>query len=463
MSKKDFIYLLGICLIEIICITGQVLGLNVIIFMIPLLSYLLFYLKENHLILHKKGILLIIPILVLSISFLIYDNSLKYLNIIGIPLLTIVMIYEIINPITNLEDLFQKGIYALFKSFDYLISHIKNTVEIIKEFLPKKNTKLKRLKSYLIVIPIFLVVLILLSSADLIFASIFKDIIKFLDYLSFEEIVRRVIHFTLIFLFLGAFLLYLKKEKGNVPSTSTGIKVEDFTIKLLLTLLNGTYIVFNCIQIFSLGFHKLPANITYAEYARTGFFQLMIISMINIGIILISKKSKSSKYIKGMNLLMVLLTFLIMLSSFYRMYLYEQVYGYTLLRIGVYLALVTEAILLIPTIFYILKKDFKVFKYYLMIPIIIYTILNLVSIDKIITNRNIALYRQKNKIDIEYLQNENADNIEELLKFYETLEEKEMKESLRRYLKLYQTDSDNIFEYNISKEKAKTLLKEELK
>ena len=74
---------------------------------------------------------------------------------------------------------------------------------------------------------------------------------------------------------------------------------------------------------------------------------------------------------------MVFLTLIIIVSSFLRMNLYEQAYGYTLLRLGVYFILITEGILLIPTIIYILKSKFNVLNYYMIITIAIYLFVNL--------------------------------------------------------------------------------------
>ena len=462
MTKKYLLSLVLISLLQIILITGQVLGLNVILFMIPFLLFIIFFLKDNNLINNKKGLLLLIPIIILSLSYLIYDNILNYLNILVIPILTIFMLIEVINQTDNLECLIEKFFFMIFKPFDYLSIHVNNTRDILKNTNIKKN-KLKRIKSYLIVIPIIIIVLVLLSSADIVFASFFKDINNIFKDIKVEGIITRIFQFFILFLYLGATLMYLLKEKIEVGKISKGIKVEEFTIKLLLFSLNIIYVVFIFIQIFSLGLHKLPKGITYSEYARTGFFQLMIISIINIVIILISKSTKENKLIKGMNLLMVLLTFMIIYSSFYRMHLYEITYGYTLLRLGVYFILLTEVILLIPTIIYIVKDNFKVLKYYLIIPIIIYSMINLISIEKIITNRNISLYNKKHKIDIEYLENNYGDNIEELIDFYHTVGDKEIKKSLSVYFKNYNPEMDNILEFNISKYKAKKLIKEELK
>ena len=93
------------------------------------------------------------------------------------------------------------------------------------------------------------------------------------------------------------------------------------------------------------------------------------------------------------------------------MNLYEQAYGYTLLRLGVYITLFTEVVLLIPTVMYILKDKMNVLNYYVIIITVVYTFINLFSVDTIIARRNIDRYYQKQDIDIEYLSNYHSDNI----------------------------------------------------
>ena len=53
---------------------GNRLGINVILFIGPLLGFLYYVLKQNKKINNKKGLLFMIPIILLSIFYLIYDN-----------------------------------------------------------------------------------------------------------------------------------------------------------------------------------------------------------------------------------------------------------------------------------------------------------------------------------------------------------------------------------------------------
>ena len=188
----------------------------------------------------------------------------------------------------------------------------------------------------------------------------------------------------------------------------------------------------------------------------------MFISVINLIIILLSKSTKETKYNKIMSIIMIFLTLIIIASSFIRMYLYESTYGYTLLRLGVYVILITEVLLLIPTIIYIFNSKFNILRSYLYIVTFVYTFINLFSIEKIITENNIKRYYIKNDIDIEYLENYNYDNIPKLYELFKKTDDKELKQRIVFYFchmkNNLKIDNDSIFEYSYSKEEAKKIL-----
>lgn len=460
--KKAWIYLLLICIINSILLYGQSLGINVIIFTIPFLIFLVVYLKINKLIKNKKGLLLIIPILILSSTYLFYNNVFTYLNILVIPILYILLFIFTITPTYNFIDLLKKGIYMVFQPFENIGSLNRVVTASIKKKIKLSNDTSKKIKSILIVIPIVIVILSLLNSADMVFNSYFKSIFNNFHNLSIYNIMGRIIMIIVLFTYIGSTFIYLLK----IDKTETKkLEIEYYTIRLLLTVLNIIYVLFDIIQIRSLLLHHVGNTISYAEYARSGFFQLMFISVINVIIILLSKNTKETKYNKIMSLLMVFLTLIIIVSSFMRMYLYESTYGYTVLRLGVYIILITEVLLLIPTIIYIFNSKTKILRYYLYITIFVYTFINLFSIEDIITKNNIERYYKKKDIDIDYLENYNYDNIPLLINFYHKCDDKEIKENLKYYFNdikdQLKVDNNSIFEYSISKEQAKRKLKKE--
>ena len=86
------------------------------------------------------------------------------------------------------------------------------------------------------------------------------------------------------------------------------------------------------------------------------------------------------------------------------MHFYESAYGYTILRLLVYCSLITEGILFIPTILYILDKNINLVKSYSIIIIAMYICMNFMNFDNIIAKRNIDRYFETGKIDMLYLK-----------------------------------------------------------
>lgn len=463
--KKNLIYILIICIIHSILLYQKILGINVILLTIPLLLVLYKFLKDNDLIKNKKGLLFMIPIIILSITYFVYDNIFKEFNVLVIPALYLLMYVYTIRPTNNLITLIVQMARTAFKPLDKVSNFIKETKQSLEERLKIKGDNKKKIKSIIVVIPVVIVVLVLLSSADMVFGNMFSSVLDIFQDTPIDNIIGRMIVGVILFIYMGSLMKYLYESFPQEKDEDRYVKAEEFTIKLLLTTLNVIYVIFDIIQIHSLMLHHVGDKINYAEYARSGFFQLMFISILNIIILLISKRNSNTKYNKIMELLMTGLTLIIIISSFLRMHLYEATYGYTLLRLGVYIILTTEVILLIPTILYILKEKYPILKSYLIVVVSVYTFINLFSIENIITKNNINRYYDTGKIDIEYLKNNNNDNIPQLVELYKNVIEAkdiENREEVKILLEIYldedfidkNSKTNSIFEYNISKEKA---------
>lgn len=438
------------------------LGLNIILFIIPLLIFLynvFFIFDKKKMIRNRYGLLFLIPIILLSISYFIYDNYFfQWFNIIIITLSFFLMYLFTIKPTsyfsTFLSDLWKIAFYP----FSYFEKYFKLVSNSISSFLKLSDFGKRKIKSIIIVLPIVIIVFLLLSSADMIFSNIFDQFFKIFQGLSIDNIFSRGIRIAIIFTYLGSSIYYIlyafTKEKEKQKNENK--RIDHYTIKILFISLNILYVVFDFIQIRSLIFHQGLKNIHYAEYARSGFFQLMFISFINIVILLLSKKAdEDTKFNKLMGSIMISLTFIIIVSSFMRMYMYESAYGYTLLRLLVYVILITEGILLIPTFIYIFNPKINILKYYIVIAYIVYTLLSLSPVDLFIAENNVERYYKKRKIDIYYLLNSSTDNISILCDLYQD-EDFEQRELLRSYLQNTYRDNknDSLVEYNLSRNRA---------
>ena len=124
--------------------------------------------------------------------------------------------------------------------------------------------------------------------------------------------------------------------------------------------------------------------------------------------------------------------------------------------------------MIIPTIVYIVKGKFNIFKTYFVIAITMYTIVNFVNIDAIIARKNVNRYINKDEIttkrdiDFTYLKyNTGTDAIPEIVRLYNNVSDENLKREINNYLyNQYATvkEKSNWQEFNISKQKAKSIL-----
>ena len=463
------------------------LGISVMMFTIPTIIFLIYILEKNKKIQDKKAILFSIPIILLSSTYFIFNNTFfKILNIFVIIILLIIMCIFLSKKKLKLPE-FMYNILAI------ILGSLESIEEVLKFFKPRKkeneqknNPNLRKLgKSILISAPIIIIVLLLLISADEIFANMFQGVFTFLENLvsipnTFDLIIR-IIFIAITFMIIAGFIINLiakntmynqEEIEEDKQEYKSGINIENMTINTIFTILNIIYLIFSIIQFTNL-FSTIgnDPNFDYANYARQGFFQLMFVSFINFIIIFIAKINKQektkneTKYTKYMSILTIIFTIIIIISAFYRMILYEQEYGYTYLRLFVYFILITELIITIPVIAYILGKKIDLLKTIITITSTMYLILNFINIDNIIAKNNIDRYLEdpeENEIDISYLiTSTNTDAISQLTRLLNT-NDPIVVESVKNYLYNEQRELEieemDFQELNLSKIEAKNVL-----
>ena len=107
-------------------------------------------------------------------------------------------------------------------------------------------------------------------------------------------------------------------------------------------MVNAVYILFCVIQFtYLFGGEEVIRSIpdyTYAEYARRGFSELIVVTVINLSILLIGlhftkNDGKLDRLVLALRCLLVLCTVIMLYSAHLRLKLYEEAYGYTYARI----------------------------------------------------------------------------------------------------------------------------------
>ncbi|MCM1102264.1 MAG: DUF4173 domain-containing protein [Clostridium sp.] len=270
----------------------------------------------------------------------------------------------------------------------------------------------------LIAMPLLLIVLALLGSADVVFRNL-TDI--FWQNINLGNLCN--IGFRIVFLFFAAYMLtaYLCKHRINekVGDYRIGEPVLAITVNSLLTVI---YLVFSCIQIVYLfwGKMQLPEGYTYAAYAREGFFQLLAVSILNLVIVLVSVSFfKENGVLKAILTVMSLCTFIMIASSAMRMILYIWFYDLTFLRILVLWGLALLFVLFVGVIISIYSSRFPLFRYSMAVVTVLYLALSFSHPDYIIAAVNLSNAEEDK--DWSYLSGLSADAAPVLIPYLEEL------------------------------------------
>jgi hypothetical protein len=212
------------------------------------------------------------------------------------------------------------------------------------------------LRGGLLAVPVLFIFTALLVSADAVFENAVARVLSLDLGLSFVDTVGR-----LVFTGAGAFAalgllahaLRRRRHGGEAGETEVAPAVArlGFTESLtLLGLVDLLFLGFAVIQLaFLFGEARLPSGLTYAGYARRGFFELLTVSMMTLGLSMalarwtrLQSQGQLTAFRAACSA-MVGLVLLILASAVKRMALYESAYGYTHLRVYTHVFMVVLA------------------------------------------------------------------------------------------------------------------------
>ncbi|MCM1064672.1 MAG: DUF4173 domain-containing protein [Eubacterium sp.] len=274
------------------------------------------------------------------------------------------------------------------------IGELQRPVQDGALYQKNRNGKRSRTTGYILIglivsVPLLLIVLALLASADVFFLEMTRKVFGSINLSNVTDITFRI---AVMFFFSYMLTAYLCKKqiKEEVKNRRTGEPVIAVTVTAMLTFV---YLIFSVVQIAGLflGQLKLPAGYTYAEYARQGFFQLLAVSILNLIIVLVCMSYfRESRVLKVILTLMSLCTFIMIASSAMRMIIYIRFYYLTFLRILVLWALALLTVLFLGILVNIYAEKFPLFRYSMAVVTVFYLALSFAHPDYIIARVNVA-------------------------------------------------------------------------
>jgi len=370
----------------------------------------------------KSSIFYETSIFLLSISVFLTDSyQLNKITKQGILLLTLVYLLHAVYE--DQEWDFVKYFTATFITLFSFIANIFTPFTHATEYAeknPADETRTYTIKYILIglaaSIPVLFVIIVLLSTADIVFDSYIWDLLNKINIWNMISISCLIIcaFFTAYCVLAG---LCQKKVKEECPNRRN---LEPIPVIIVTGLVTAVYLLFCTIQIVYL-FGKvqsifltsditaqgmLPNGYTYAEYARQGFFQLLVVCLLNLGMVLFCTTFfRENRLLKTLLTIICACTYIMLASSAYRMFLYISSYGLTFLRVIVLWALAVIAILMAGTMMHLFSSHFPLFRFGVAVVSVCYIGLAFSHPDYYIAKYNMEQYTKS------YFMGEDKNNI----------------------------------------------------
>jgi hypothetical protein len=428
------------------------------------------------------GWFLFIPILLLSAAFAIHSNPvLLARNSVLIPLLLLVQTTLLVygyewSSVRCVLRFMDRLIRQVFGTAPEVFLEPISLAKAVDRMAPEKRKTLKNIFIGLIIsAPVLVVVIALLAEADTVFQNLIANALKPLEFIGSIPLAEHMGVIGIITVLLFGYLALVLKAKVERISESAerDSGAWDATIvATVLVMVNAVYILFCAIQFtYLFGGEEVIRSIpdyTYAEYARRGFSELIVVTVINLSILLIGLRftkngGKLDRLVLALRCLLVLCTVIMLYSAHLRLKLYEDAYGYTYARIFAHTFIGFLFTLFMLTLYKLWRRELPLVKAFAIAALLAYTTLNYVNVDAIIARKNIDRYLGTGKIDLDYLQELSYDAMPELTRLSVVdngdMAGKKMEVFLRD--KGAELRSESPWQsYNFSKAKAKRILSE---
>ncbi|WP_310602738.1 DUF4153 domain-containing protein [Anaerosporobacter sp.] len=383
-------------------------GLVYPLFLLALYEVTWSVMKKQGILLDKRYLGEVICSFLLAISTVLTTNdSIIVFNTLGIIILYLIMLCRVYLADKDMGT--PRLIKAMFRcvtgAFSYskfFFKHAKGKMRIKKDDSGKRKTIMLGIT----LAAVFLVIVLpLLSQADPVFHKLLSSPFQSIRIDDTGEIIKAV-----CFIFIPAILFYGLVCSCYVRHMETEEKTYHLwkpdSIIIMTSIIATTYILFCGIQIFYLfgGWFKLPEGITYAEYARQGFIQLLWVAVINVGLVLVIKiRCTQNKKLNHILFVLSVCTVVMIISSAYRMILYVQAYDLTRLRFLVLWFLIVLIVAVGQMMYYIYHSQYKIGKRLFQTALIAYMLLSFCRMDYIIAKYNISANEYITSDDLMYL------------------------------------------------------------
>jgi hypothetical protein len=277
-----------------------------------------------------------------------------------------------------------------------------------------------------------------------------------------------LLHVALVALFgwvsAGLVREYLFKPKPVDASVDPWFRLGATELTVVLALLDLLFLAFVLVQLrYLFGGASLVedrTHLTYAEYARHGFFELVTVAALVLPLLLLAdwarrrdpaRRDRLFQILAGT---LILLLFVVMASALQRMRLYQREYGLTELRVYATGVMLWLAVVFVWAGFTVLRGRRDLFAVGALVSgFAAIVAINVVNPDALIARTNL----NRPNLDLPYLMQLSDDATPELVKALPTLEPR-LREQLAFELEYRQRSKQDWRTWNLSRQRAQQAL-----
>lgn len=289
-------------------------------------------------------------------------------------------------------------------------------------------------------LPLTAVVVTLLMSSDGAFQNVMNGLSELLPNLSFS-IIWEILFAIPIAMYIFGALFSVKepvREHFGVPEYRfLPPMISYFAVSPICVF----YLIYVIVQIKNIS-DAFGKNIGYAEFARSGFFELCAIAVINLGVIVVmqtfSKRNDNDKKPLALRIYSVMIpvfTLMIIATALTKMFMYIGEYGMTQLRVYTSWFMVLLAVIF-ALIIVLQIKDYSIWKALFAAFSVMFAVLCFGNFDGNIAAYNIGAYQSGNieKLDVDAFEELGTAAVAPAYELYRECDDEELSEQLKTFI-----------------------------
>lgn len=255
-----------------------------------------------------------------------------------------------------------------------------------------------------------------LVSADALFAASLERLSWNVQFrlLHFGDLFQRLFWALIFTPFVFSLLYAMAHPKLLCPAEEKkGFQADALGFVLALAAVDGLYLAFLAVQ--SAGLFGGPEyveslGVSYAAWARSGFFQMVGVTVLNLSLTLASlclarREGRVWGALRGLCALLAGESLVLLASAAWRMTLYVSAYGLSFKRLLTYWGMLMMALFLLAGLWKAVRPDFRFCKWAFPVALAGWLVINCVPVDYLVARNQVDRYLsgESSAVSVNYL------------------------------------------------------------